>query len=141
MREESKDAKPVVHGDRNDPLASHALAVVARFGSIAGLETAAEEIHENRQPFLFVLGRRPDIECQTVFAHAAIAEVHIAEQRVLHATVAELFGIEYAFPFRCRSGRCEAKLADWGLGERYAAENANARGLLTFEGAERSDYL
>ena len=79
MCEQPEDAQPVIHRQRDDAVARHGGAVVPRFGAVTGGEAAAIEVDEHRQPLLAALGRCPDVEKQTIFAHTARAEHHVGE--------------------------------------------------------------
>src|SRR5688572_12057440 len=112
MSEEAEQAEAVVDGDRDDAFASHAGAVVTRFGTVPRDEAAAVEIDEDGQTLVGGFGRGPDVEVEAIFAHAVGAKVHIGKDRKLHRAWAEFFRLAHAFPRFHRLRGLPAQLAD-----------------------------
>src|ERR1700730_13235040 len=126
MRKKSEDAEAVADGDGDDTFTRHAFAVVTGLRAVAGLEAATEIVDEDGKTLTGALGRGPDVEVEAILAHAIRSEVHVAEQRELHAACCELPGVPNAVPrgggYRWR----EAQISDGRLGEGHAAEDPDA---------------
>ncbi len=125
MRQEAEYAKPVADCDGDDAFGGHAFAVVTRLRTIARHKSAAEKVNQHRQ-FLPRFGRSPNVQVQAIFAHAVGAEIHIAENRALHASRAELVGFARARPVFDGLRRFPAIISNGRRAERNALETANA---------------
>src|ERR1700730_3519706 len=90
MNEEAENIGSVIDGDGDHAFASHALAVIARLRTIAVLEAAAENIKQDREFLVARFRWSPNVQIQTVFAHAVTAEPVICIGRSpLHASRSE----------------------------------------------------
>ena len=115
MSKESENALAIVGCNGDNALASHSVVCIARLTSAAAHQSAAVEVDEHRKVFVHLLGRSPDVKIQTIFAHFLRAEVHVAEDILLHRVGTKLLGLAHALPFlyglRCfpsqiAHGRC-----------------------------------
>ena len=127
MCEEAKDALAVVgcHGD--NALACHSVARIARLAATASHQSATVEVDKHRQVLVHLLCRSPDVEIQAVFAHLLRAEVHVAEDILLHRIGSEFLCLPHALPFLYRLRGFPSKVADWRSGKWNSLECLDAR--------------
>ncbi len=141
MSEESEDVGSVIDRDRDHTRARHVRSVVPRLRAVTVLESAAEDVNENRKLLLVRLGRRPDVEVEAVLAHSAASEPVVRIRRSpLHTPRAELVRIANALPVLHRFGLAPAQFTNRRLAERNSLEAAHAvlRRTIGFEGAIRN---
>ena len=127
MGHEAKDAKPVAERHRDDPLRRHALAIIARLGTIARHEPAAIEIDKYRQLLPARLRRRPDVQIEAVLTHPIRTKVHVAKDRTLHTTGSELVRLAHPLPAGNRLRWLPAVDAHRRRAKRHPLETANPR--------------
>src|SRR6185369_15743044 len=91
MGHKSKDSEPVVYGYRDDTFRRHALTVITRLGPISRYEAAAVVVNQYGEMLVRSFGRSPDVQVETVFAHAVGSKTHVSKYRRLHAAWSKLF--------------------------------------------------
>jgi hypothetical protein len=95
-------------------------------GTVAVLKTAAEDVHQDRQPLLTRFRRRPHVQIEAVLAHPIAAKPIVGGWRgPLHAARAELVGFAYALPVLHRLWFPPAQISDRRLRKRDSLEATN----------------
>src|SRR5215470_668432 len=98
VREEAKDAKPIIRLDHDDAFLGQVLTVIAGLAVGACDKSATVVPHDDRQPGACGFGWNPDVEIQAVFTRLAVAKVDVPEYIGLQAGWAKLVGWPDAGP-------------------------------------------
>ena len=121
VAEESKNAQTIIKRYQNHAFFAKSFSVKLRFKSISTCESAAMYPEQNRQFFLLLHFRRPDVQVQTVFTHIFCGlEKFITIQtafRVAHLrrNRSEMICMINAFPLFCFLRLSPAELSNWGF--------------------------
>src|SRR3954469_5121997 len=126
MREEAEDAEPMTDRDDDNAALRHALAIVAWLGAIAGNEAATVDVEEDGQLSRAARLGHPDVEVQTILAHARVAKHHVTEDTRLHALVGESVSSSNSLPVGCRLRRPPPEIAHRRRAIRNSPEGADA---------------
>ncbi len=116
MRQETEKAQTIIDRDDHTAQPGERFAVVDRLGGGSDDEAAAMNPVENGELFGFVLGRRPDVDEQAIFAKGRV-DRHLRDAgkergHLLRARGAKLEAVANALPRGHRLRRLPAKLAD-----------------------------
>ena len=126
MGQIAQDAEPIVDRHHHHAFGRQARAVVQSFAARSGDQGAAVDPDDDRR--LLRIGRRPDVQRQTVLAGPAqvrrIDRLHA--RRRLDAGRAEIAGVAHAVPARRGDGRTPAALPHRRHGVGHALEGANS---------------
>ena len=130
MGEEAENAEAVIDRQRDDALARHrsrrrSAAQNRRLRRIRRRKNRrAPAVRPGRR-----LRRRPDVQVEAVLAHPVRPEVHVAEDRRLHAARAELGRLANTLPVLDRLRRLPAQLAGGRCAERNSAIHVDPAGF------------
>ncbi|MDD1450864.1 hypothetical protein NHF48_007600 [Sphingomonas sp. H160509] len=112
-REEPERTEPVIDRHDDDSLLRHRRAVIAQFRPVTCDRAATVDVEQHGQPRArFRARRRPDVERQAILADTGRTELHVGEQRLLHAARTEAVGFAYTDPLRSGSRWLPPQRAD-----------------------------